>query len=120
MISVCVTLVKVFPAPSYLVKYPCRADFGGTHFAPEMYGLDLYSNRATNSNNDREGSTQQVHRYEVIIRNELTGEELTVTRLSYCAQDAQIEALVQAFKNQGWRKAVAFPVELGPAQPSAE
>ena len=85
-----------------------------------MYGLDLYNNRPANSKDDREGTTQQVHRYEVIIRNELTGEELTVSKLSYCAQDAQIEALVQAFKHHGWRKAVAFPVDLGPAQPSAE
>ena len=57
--------------------------------------------------------------YEVVVRNEVTSEVRTVRISSFGPEDAQVEALVQLFKSQGWRKAVALapsPVRL-PAQP---
>lgn len=46
--------------------------------------------------------------YKVVVRNEITGEVEMVPVACSCFQDAQIEALVFLFRNQGWRKAVAL------------
>lgn len=58
--------------------------------------------------------------YDIVVRNELTGEVATVTVKSSWPQDAQVEALVQLFRALGWRKATAFPAERSSRQPSAE
>jgi hypothetical protein len=57
--------------------------------------------------------------YDVVVRNENTGETVTVCVESPCHGDAQTRALVQLFKNDGWRKAVAFPAVLVPMEESA-
>ncbi len=57
-----------------------------------------------------------VEAYDVVVRNELTGEIVTV---AVCCEDgntAQIDALVHLFKTKGWRKAVALVPE--PPQPA--
>ena len=46
--------------------------------------------------------------YEVVIRNELTSEIMTMQVSSFGPAEAQTEALVCAFKSHGWRKAVAL------------
>ena len=46
--------------------------------------------------------------YEVLVRNEITGEMATITVESPSNHDAQVEALVQCFRAQGWRRATAF------------
>jgi hypothetical protein len=50
--------------------------------------------------------------YEVVVCNELTGEVERVRLTSSCSQEAQVDALVHLFKEQGWRKAVAWQAEL--------
>lgn len=52
--------------------------------------------------------------YSVLICNELTGETTVKWVASVSAKDAQVEALTQVFRQQGWRKASAFE-----SQPSA-
>lgn len=53
-------------------------------------------------------------RYNVEVRNELTGETETVRMATAgtCGAQAQVEALLHLFKNKGWRKAVAFQPEI--------
>lgn len=58
--------------------------------------------------------------YEVDVRNELTGEVEKVRLSCACSQDAQVNALLQLFKHQGWRKAVAAPPELALAYSESE
>lgn len=59
-------------------------------------------------------------RYDVKVRNELTGEEMTVSLDSNSWQDAQVHALILLFKHVGWRKAVAYPPEIaGVSRPAA-
>ena len=53
--------------------------------------------------------------YDVTVRNELTGDVATLSVSSQCPQDAQVEALVQAFRCRGWRSATALPVDAGPS-----
>jgi hypothetical protein len=48
--------------------------------------------------------------YDVTVRNELTGETLCLQVLSSCPQQAQVTALIQAFRSNGWSKVVALPV----------
>lgn len=49
--------------------------------------------------------------YRVAVRNEFTGEIRVVEILSICAVDAQIAALKQLFREEGWRKASAMTPE---------
>lgn len=49
--------------------------------------------------------------FDVVVRNELTGEVVSVRVPCNAPQDAQIEALLGVFKNRGWRKALALPAE---------
>lgn len=58
--------------------------------------------------------------YDVTVRNELTGEVATISLQSSWPQEAQVAALVQLFKLQGWRKAVALPPQRSPAQSPVE
>ena len=44
----------------------------------------------------------------VPVRNELTGEVLVVEIASSYLVDAQVSALQQVFKREGWRKATAL------------
>ncbi|HZU14460.1 MAG TPA: hypothetical protein VFB58_16590 [Chloroflexota bacterium] len=46
--------------------------------------------------------------YDVIVRNELTGQEEVVRVSSDGARQAQVEALRHQFHSCGWRKASAF------------
>lgn len=57
-------------------------------------------------------------RYDVTVRNELTGEVATVEVRSDCWQQAQVDALVLLFRSSGWRKAVAYQPVLA-ALPAA-
>jgi hypothetical protein len=57
--------------------------------------------------------------YDVVVRNENTGETVTVCVESPHDGDAQTAALVQLFRRYGWRKAVAFPAVLVPMEESA-
>jgi hypothetical protein len=52
-----------------------------------------------------------VHSYRVPVRNEHTGEIRVVEILSRYFADAQTEALELLFRQEGWRKAVAFQPE---------
>jgi hypothetical protein len=72
-----------------------------------------------------EGITAMRLRYDVSVRNELSGEVATISVLADCAAGAQVEALVELFKSRGWRKAIAFPVgaaiaAISPAQLALE
>ena len=49
--------------------------------------------------------------YRVQVRNEHTGEVRIVEILSGHGADAQTAALQQLFRQEGWRKAVAFKPE---------
>ena len=50
--------------------------------------------------------------FDVTVRNELTGEVVTVGIRSGDAQEAQAEALLYMFRSQGWRKAIALWPQL--------
>ena len=50
--------------------------------------------------------------YLIPVRNEHTGEVRTVEVQSGHDADAQIVALHQLFKQEGWRKATALPPEM--------
>ncbi|GAC1334528.1 MAG: hypothetical protein NVS2B16_18840 [Chloroflexota bacterium] len=50
--------------------------------------------------------------YEVVVRNELTNEETTVSLPSASQQDAQVEALICLFRCHGWRKSCTLRVSL--------
>lgn len=52
--------------------------------------------------------------YHIPVRNEHTGEIRIVEILSGYVTDAQIEALQQLFKEEGWRKATALLPEVPP------
>jgi hypothetical protein len=45
--------------------------------------------------------------YSVTVLNELTGETTIVLISSLSAKDAQVQALTQVFRQEGWRKASA-------------
>jgi hypothetical protein len=45
--------------------------------------------------------------YSVTVLNELTGETTIVLIASVSAKDAQVLALTQVFREEGWRKASA-------------
>ena len=45
------------------------------------------------------------------VRNEFTGEVRVVEVLSRHVADAQVEALQRLFRDEGWRKALAFHPE---------
>jgi hypothetical protein len=47
--------------------------------------------------------------YDVVVRNELTGETVTVEMLGSVPAEAQTQALLQLFRTHGWRKASALP-----------
>jgi hypothetical protein len=47
--------------------------------------------------------------YEIVVRNELTGELVTLAISGSVAAEAQTTALLQLFRTRGWRKASAFP-----------
>lgn len=49
-----------------------------------------------------------VNTFFVPVRNELTGEVLVVEIASGYFADAQVSALQQVFKREGWRKATAL------------
>ena len=46
--------------------------------------------------------------YAIVVRNEVTGETVTVVVSSRSTPDAQSAALVTVFKRYGWRKAVTL------------
>jgi hypothetical protein len=50
-----------------------------------------------------------MEQYDVPVRNELTGEIVTMSVTCACSGDAQVQALTQLFRSRGWRKLVAFP-----------
>jgi hypothetical protein len=52
-----------------------------------------------------------VERYLVPVRNEFTGELRVVEVLSEYSADAQVAALHELFKQEGWRKATALAPE---------
>jgi hypothetical protein len=52
-----------------------------------------------------------VHCYRVPVRNEHTGEVRIVEILSGYEVDAQLAALEELFRTEGWRKAVALRAE---------
>jgi hypothetical protein len=52
-----------------------------------------------------------VHSFLVPVRNDSTGEIRTVEIQSVYGADAQVEALHQLFKQEGWRKATALQPE---------
>jgi hypothetical protein len=41
--------------------------------------------------------------YNVLVRNDLTGETRVVSVEALSAKDAQVEALTQCFRRDGWR-----------------
>ena len=49
--------------------------------------------------------------YSVLIRNEVTGETTVVWVSSLSTKDAQVGALTQVFRQQGWRQARAFEAQ---------
>lgn len=50
----------------------------------------------------------QMETYDILVRNEMTGEMATITVESSNNHDAQVEALVQCLRAHGWRRATAF------------
>jgi hypothetical protein len=57
-------------------------------------------------------STEEyVDNFTVVVRNEFTGEVRTIEVQSEYYRDAQIAALVQLFRVDGWRKATALVPE---------
>lgn len=60
-----------------------------------------------------------LHTYLVPVRNEDTGEVRIVEVLSGYAVDAQVEALQQLFKHEGWRKATALLPDVTAIEQSA-
>jgi hypothetical protein len=56
--------------------------------------------------------------YEVIVRNELTGDTAAVALSAACGQEAQVEALHYLFHSRGWNKAVALPPTVASAEPA--
>src|SRR5438105_1969365 len=58
------------------------------------------------------GKGTTVETYDVVVRNELTGEVTTVGIRSWDAQEAQSEALIYLFRSRGWRKALALWPEV--------
>ena len=63
----------------------------------------------------------EMESFQVVVRNELTGEEATITVECAVACEAQTQALIELFRTRGWRKARALqPDCLGPAQVVAE
>ena len=50
--------------------------------------------------------------YEVIVRNELTGDTAGVALSATCGQEAQVEALHYLFHNRRWNRAVALPATV--------
>jgi hypothetical protein len=57
-------------------------------------------------------SDTRVYTYLIPVRNEYTGEVRVVEVQSAHDADAQIQALHQLFKQEGWRKATALRPEL--------
>ena len=47
--------------------------------------------------------------FDIVVRNEMTGEVVTLAVPGSIAAEAQTEALIQLFRSRGWRKACAFP-----------
>ncbi len=52
-----------------------------------------------------------MHKFLIPVRNEATGELRIVEVLSAYHADAQVEALHQLFRQEGWRKATALMPE---------
>ncbi len=52
-----------------------------------------------------------MRKYLIPVRNETTGEVKVVEILSGHDADAQVSALLQLFKQEGWRKATALRPE---------
>lgn len=52
--------------------------------------------------------SREMQRFAVIVRNELTGEVVTVSVECAAGADAQVQALIQQFHASGWRKATAL------------
>lgn len=50
--------------------------------------------------------------YQIPVRNDDTGEIRIVEVSSSYEVDAQVEALQQLFKRDGWRKCTALPAEV--------
>jgi hypothetical protein len=46
---------------------------------------------------------EDVEEYNVLVRNELTGETKIVSIEALSAKDAQVEALTRCFRREGWR-----------------
>lgn len=49
--------------------------------------------------------------YRVLVRNETTGETTTVSVACLSPKDAQVQALTQVFRQEGWRWTRAFEPE---------
>lgn len=45
--------------------------------------------------------------YDVLVRNDETGESVILAVESTCGREAQTEALIRLFRERGWRKASA-------------
>lgn len=58
--------------------------------------------------------------YEVVVRNELTGEVETVSIQCTGGCDAQVQALHRMFHARGWRKASALPPSIAPTPALSE
>ena len=58
--------------------------------------------------------------YDVLVRNELTGELTTVVVTAIGAVNAQVEALHHVFHSAGWHKAVAMQPALTSQAPEGE
>lgn len=72
------------------------------------------------SGNEREGMSPGVRwspmaQYDVVVRNERTGEVVTVSVESPSGPDAQVSALCRLFRTLGWRKALAMQPALAGA-----
>jgi transposase InsO family protein len=50
--------------------------------------------------------------YDIVVRNDLTGEIVTVAMSGSVPAEAQTHALIQLFHTHGWRKASALPPEV--------
>lgn len=47
--------------------------------------------------------------FDIVVRNEMTGEVVTLAVEGSVPAEAQTAALVELFRSRGWRKASAFP-----------
>lgn len=58
--------------------------------------------------------------YDVVVRNDLTGELVTLSMAGSVPAEAQTQALIQLFQTHGWRKASALPPQTVPVDGEVE